>query len=93
MCRLPDCENQASIFESDDGESLDEDIEELDNDYDFYPVGSSTPRGQSSLFLCTVHLNVFFSIIREQNLMKIDRHVLDTYAQALTEPKVGFQPF
>ena len=35
MCRLPDCENQASIFESDDGESLDEDIEELDNDYDF----------------------------------------------------------
>ena len=39
-----------------------------------------------SLFLCTVHLNVYFSIIREQNSMKIDRHILDTYVQALTEP-------
>ena len=35
MCRLQDCENQASIFELDEVEIDDEDIEELDNDYDF----------------------------------------------------------
>ena len=35
MCRLQDCENQASSFESDDEESADGDIEELTNEYDF----------------------------------------------------------
>ena len=35
MCRLHDCENQASSFESDDEESADGDIEELTNEYDF----------------------------------------------------------
>uniref|UniRef100_UPI00358DDB47 uncharacterized protein n=1 Tax=Myxine glutinosa TaxID=7769 RepID=UPI00358DDB47 len=35
MCRLTDCDNQASVSESDDGESADEDIKELENDYDF----------------------------------------------------------
>ena len=35
MCRLQDCENQASSFESDDEESADGDIEELANEYDF----------------------------------------------------------
>ncbi len=35
MCRLQDCENQASSFESDDEESADGDIEEMTNEYDF----------------------------------------------------------
>ena len=35
MCRLQDCENQASSFKSDDEESADGDIEELTNEYDF----------------------------------------------------------
>ena len=35
MCRLQDCENQASSFESDDEESAEGDIEELTNEYDF----------------------------------------------------------
>ena len=35
MCRLQDCENQASSFESDDEESAYGDIEELTNEYDF----------------------------------------------------------
>ena len=34
MCRLQDCEHQASSFESDDEESADGDIEELTNEYD-----------------------------------------------------------
>ena len=36
MCRLQDCEHQASSFESDDEESADGDIEELTNEYDLY---------------------------------------------------------
>ena len=39
-----------------------------------FPHGVEVPLA-FSLFLCTVHLNVYFSIIREQNSMKIDRHV------------------
>ena len=35
MCRLQDCENQASSFESDDEESAEGDIEELTNEYYF----------------------------------------------------------
>ena len=57
-----------------------------------FPHGVEVPLA-FSLFLCTVHLNVYFSIVLEQNLLKIDRNILGTILQALPEAKVRFQPF
>ena len=57
-----------------------------------FPRGVEAPLA-FSLFLCPVHLNIYFSIIRKQKSMKIDRNIPGTILQAVTEAKVQFRPF